>query len=182
MALFSKLLNTDIPLIDWEMTPEYTFGTFESWGGRERVRSKNERVYYFFIDGWDEVPKLCLMERGIKHARVVAEILAPQEMISECVAQAGKVALFERSYPINERIKNWLIANVIEPGDDSLVVPVEEAVDEEVVAVRLPGRDATIDLPRISLPDGPAETADPRCAFSARRRPAARPGRSTWPA
>jgi hypothetical protein len=40
------------------------------------------------------------------------------------------------------------------------VVPVEEAVDEEVVAVRLPGRDATIDLPRISLPDGPAEMSE----------------------
>ena len=127
MALFSKLLNTDIPNIDWEMTPEYTFGTFESWGGRERVRSKNERIYYFFIDGWGETPKLCLMERGIKHARVVAEILAPEEMVRRCVTEAGKVALFERTYPIDERLKEWLIKNVIEPGDDSWVVPADEA-------------------------------------------------------
>ena len=30
MALFSKLLDTGIPNIDWEMTPGYTFATFES--------------------------------------------------------------------------------------------------------------------------------------------------------
>ncbi len=160
MALFSKLLDTGIPNIDWEMTPEYTFGTFESWGGRERVRSKKERIYYFFIDGWDEVPKLCLMERGIKHARVVAEILAPQEMIRECVAKAGKVALFERTYPINERIKRWLIEHVIEPGDDSLVVPAEEPADEATVATGLPGRDARLEVARVSLPDGPAEMSE----------------------
>ncbi len=40
MALFSKLLNTDIPNIDWEMTPEYTFGTFESWGGGSGCAAK----------------------------------------------------------------------------------------------------------------------------------------------
>ena len=94
MGLFTKLLDTNIPNIDWEMTPDHTFGTFESWGGKERVRSKNERIYYFFIDAWDETPKLCLMERGIKHARVVAEILAPAEMVAHCVKNHGKVALF----------------------------------------------------------------------------------------
>ena len=35
MGLFTKLQISGIPTIDWEMTPEYTFGTFESWGGVE---------------------------------------------------------------------------------------------------------------------------------------------------
>lgn len=160
MALFSKLLNTDIPNIDWEMTPEYTFGTFESWGGRERVRSKNERIYYFFIDGWGETPRLCLMERGIKHARVVAEILAPEEMVRRCVAEAGKVALFERTYPIDERLKEWLIKNVIEPGDDSWVVPAEEPADEEILSTGLPGPEARIEVQPVDLPHGPAELSE----------------------
>ena len=33
MGLFKKLLVTGMPAIDWEMTPEFTFGTYESWGG-----------------------------------------------------------------------------------------------------------------------------------------------------
>ena len=160
MGLFSKLLDTDIPNIDWEMTPEYTFGTFESWGGRERVRSKNERIYYFFIDGWDEVPKLCLMERGIKHARIVAEILAPAEMVGRCVAEAGKVALFERTYPINEQLKQWLITNVIEPADDSYVVPVEEVEAERIGPTGLPGANAKLAVTPVTLPDGPAELSE----------------------
>ena len=124
MGLFSKLLDTNIPYIDWEMTPDHSFGTFESWGGRERVRSKNERVYYFFIDAWDETPKLCLMERGIKHARVIAEILAPPELVKKCVTEHGSVAMFERTLPINEELRKWLIAQVIESKDDAKVVPV----------------------------------------------------------
>ncbi|MCL2340734.1 MAG: hypothetical protein FWC49_03405, partial [Proteobacteria bacterium] len=130
MGLFEKLAQ--IPAIDWEMTPEYTFGTFESWGGRERVRSKNERVYYFFIDAWDEEPKLCLMERGIKHARVIAEILAPPEMVRRCVREQGKVALFERTHPINEELKQWLLANVVENEDDAKVVPLIESAQAPV--------------------------------------------------
>ena len=33
MGFFKKLLLTGEPAIDWEMTPEFTFGTYESWGG-----------------------------------------------------------------------------------------------------------------------------------------------------
>ncbi len=123
MGLFNKLMISGIPAIDWEMTPEYTFGTFESWGGRERVRNNTERIYYFFIDAWDEEPKLCLMERGIKHAQVVAEILAPPEMVRQCVSEQGKVALYERTHPINEQLRQWLLANVVDTDDESMVIP-----------------------------------------------------------
>ena len=77
-----KVGDTTINSIDWEMTPELTFGTYESWGGRERVRNNDERIHYFFIDNWGERPKLCLMERGVKHARIVAEIDAPEDLAS----------------------------------------------------------------------------------------------------
>jgi len=161
MGLLNKLVNFDMPAIDWEMTPEYTFGTYESWGGKERVRSKNERVYYFFIDAWDEEPKLCLMERGIKHARVVAEILVPQEMVRQCVKEQGKVALFERTHPINEELKQWLIANVLKVENDALVIPL--SVPERTAASDsgLPGKDAVLPVPvQVALPDGPAEMSE----------------------
>ena len=160
MGLFRKLQLTGKPDIDWEMTPEYTFGTYESWGGKERVRSKNERVYYFFIDAWDEVPKLCLMERGIKHARVVAEILAPTEMVQHCVNEQGKVAFFERTHPINEQLKKWLIANVIETVDDSKIIPLEMPVGQELGDPGLPGKDAVLTPVAVSLPHEPAEMSE----------------------
>ncbi|MCF8055307.1 MAG: DUF1566 domain-containing protein [Desulfocapsa sp.] len=138
MGMFQKLKigGTVTPAIDWEMTPDMTFGTFESWGGREKVRSRisdSERVYYFFIDNWEEEPKLCLMERGVKHARVLAEIQAPEQMIKECVKDQGSSSLFEKSYAINEAIKEWLIANVLESDDTSRVIPlVEEQLVEDM--------------------------------------------------
>lgn len=161
MGLFAKLLLTGIPAIDWEMTPEYTFGTYESWGGRERVRSNNERIYYFFIDAWGDVPKLCLMERGVKHARVVAEILAPPEMVQQCVDEQGKVAFFERTHPINEQLKRWLLENVVETEDDSKVIPLQAPADESVKATGLPKRSAcqpVVDT--VKLPESPAEMSE----------------------
>jgi len=161
MGLFQKLVHTEIPAIDWEMTPEYTFGTYESWGGKERVRSKNERVYYFFIDAWDDEPKVCLMERGIKHARVVAEIAAPPEMVRRCVQEQGKVALFERTHPINEELKQWLLANVVESEDDSKVIVLKSPDVPTVIASGLPGKDAVLAVPvRIALPSEPAEMSE----------------------
>lgn len=126
MGLFTCLgLSSDLT-IDWQMNPEYSFGTFESWGGRERVRSDTERIYYFFIDAWGDAPRLCLMERGVKHARVAAEITAPQEMLESCVAEQGKVALFERTFAINEEVQSWLRENVVECEGSSLVTALTE--------------------------------------------------------
>lgn len=164
MGLFSKLMITGIPAIDWEMTPEYTFGTFESWGGKERVRSKKELIYYFFIDAWDEEPKLCLMERGIKHARVVAEILAPPEMVRQCVREQGKVALFERTHPINEQLKTWLLANVVDTDDESKIIPLEEPQGADMGATGLPLREAVTAPSTIHLPDTPAEMSEEEVA------------------
>lgn len=135
MGMFQKLEIGDVvtPEIDWEMTPDMTFGTFESWGGRERVRNNDELIYYFFIDAWEDSPKLCLMERGVKHAKVLAEIRAPEQMVADCVKKQGTSSLFEKSYAINAEIKEWLLANVLQAEDSSAVVPLyEESVPEDM--------------------------------------------------
>ena len=126
--------------IDWEMTPADTFGIFESWGGKLRVRSKSERYYYFYIDAWVEPARLLFMERGVKYARVLARIMAPQEMIDACVASQGK-GLLDKSYAIDEALKKWLTANVLEGGKAELVVPYQEEVDEEPRETDLPRQD-----------------------------------------
>lgn len=157
-----KVGDLDISNIDWEMTPELTFGTFESWGGRERVRNNSERIYYFFVDNWGEEPKLCLMERGVKHARIVAEIKAPPELVRECVESQGEVAFYERSFAIDDRIRSWLIEHVLDDdGDATLVRPVQERGVVEDMGPKLPrwdGRPLTGDS--VLLPAEPVVLSD----------------------
>jgi len=140
MGMFHKVQvgNESISPIDWEMNPDISFGTFESWGGRERVRNNSERVYYFFIDNWGDSPKLCLMERGVKHAKIVAEIRAPKDLVHDCVKGQGTSSIFEKSYAINDKIQKWLIDNVLDGGDSSLVVPREEKIEVEDLCGKLP--------------------------------------------
>lgn len=140
MGMFHNLKVGDqvINSIDWEMTPDLTFGTFESWGGRERVRHNGERIHYFFVDNWGDAPKLCLMERGVKHARIVAEIAAPLQLVKKCVERQGEAAFFERSYAIDSDIQQWLIDHVLDDGDQRLVHPVLEQRVVEDMGPRLP--------------------------------------------
>lgn len=161
--MFHKLKVGDMMIdsIDWEMTPDLTFGTFESWGGRERVRNNNERIYYFFVDNWGDLPKLCLMERGIKHAKIIAEIEAPIKMVAACVKSQGEAAFFERSFAIDAAIQDWLIKNVLDDGDHSLVQPIKEKQLTEDMGARLPrwhGKKGTGDS--VSLPSDQTRISD----------------------
>jgi hypothetical protein len=126
MGLFHRLKLPENAILDWEMTPEYTFGTFESWGGKERLRNNDERIYYFFVDAWEDPPRLCLMERGVKHARVVATVKAQQAMVDRCVQGQGRVARFERTFAINQELQQWLVDHVVDTDPGDLLVPVRE--------------------------------------------------------
>ena len=142
MSLFNKVKVGEriISPIDWEMSPDLSFGTYESWGGRERVRSNDECVYYFFVDNWGEKPRLCLMERAVKHAKVIAEVLAPHVMLEDCVASQGLASRFEQSYPITEEVKDWLIDNVLDDNESDLLIPlIEEEGEGEDMGEALPG-------------------------------------------
>ncbi|MDW7773484.1 MAG: DUF1566 domain-containing protein [Desulfobulbaceae bacterium] len=158
MGLFKNLDLAVSSTIDWEMTPDYTFGTFESWGGKDRVRSMNERIYYFFIDNYGDSPKLCLMERGIKHARIVAEILAPRELIENCVKKQGKAALFDQSFAIDDALKAWLLTHVVETDDDSMVIPLDREKQEIMLATGLPGKNDP--LPALNMVVLPKEKTE----------------------
>lgn len=130
MGLAEKLgMKGQALAIDWDMTPSDTFAIFESWGGRDRVRNSTERYYYFYVDNWTSPARLRLMERGVKHAKILATIDCPQEMVESCVARQGK-AMLDQSYAIDERIKSWLLEKIIETEDLSLVQPM--ANDEEL--------------------------------------------------
>ncbi len=163
MGLFDKLAIDAkiIPTIDWDLLPAETFTIFESWGTKIRDINDKERFYYFFIDGWTTPPSVCLMERGIKHARVVAEILAPEELIRNCVDNQGKVALYEKSFAIDEALQEWLMENVIETDDESKIVPLKSEEVGNTMSMSLPHKDDPIpDIQYISLPDEPTELSE----------------------
>lgn len=163
MGMFHRMKVGELTIdsIDWEMTPEWAFGTFESWGGRERIRNNNERIYYFYIDNWGDEPKLCLMERGVKHARIIAEIKAPPELVQRCVNGQGEGAFYDRNFAIDEGVRSWLIDHVLDDGDDSLVQPIKKTVVVEDMGRSLPnwdGRREAGDL--VTLPSEPLALTD----------------------
>ena len=126
--------------IDWDITPSDTFGIFESWGGKYRVRNQTERYYYFYINNWESPARLYLMERGIKHAKVLARFDAPQEMLDRCVAGQGK-GLLDKNYAIDESIKKWIIEKVFEGEDLSGIELLAESDQGETLATNLPTRE-----------------------------------------
>ncbi len=147
--------------IDWEMTPDLSFGTYESWGGRERVRDNSEQVYYFFVDNWGEVPKVCLMERAVKHAKILAEIDVPVDLVEKCVEKQGSASRFERSYAVDEDVKNWLIQHVLDGGGQKYVRPVVEKTVRENMGTPLPPRgQATWKFDHVILPSAPGVIRD----------------------
>lgn len=157
MGLFDKLANDKriSPTIDWDLLPAETFTIFESWGTKNRNITNQERSYYFFIDGWATPPSLCLMERGIKHARVLARIDAPQQLIEQALRDEGKSHSLDRSYAINDALKEWLLAHVVDSHDDSRVIPLVTAPTKEAPAINLPGADTPLpaSMSRVSLPN-----------------------------
>lgn len=138
MDFFRKIgITDDNATVDWELTPADTFGMFESWGGKERIRNKQERFYYFYVDNWAKVARVGLMERGIKYARVLAWIKAPQKMVDQCVRSQGRSG-YDQSYAIDEPLHTWLLKNVIESGNLDLVELVASDGDYTVQETGLP--------------------------------------------
>jgi hypothetical protein len=156
-----KVGERTISPIDWEMTPDLSFGTYESWGGRERVRDNSEKVYYFFVDNWGDVPKVCLMERAVKHARILAEIDVPLELVKKCVLKQGESSRFEKNYAVDNDVKKWLIDNVLDGGEGEYVRPVVEKIVRECMGTPLPKPgQARWKFERVTLPSEPAVILD----------------------
>lgn len=164
MGIFAKLGMTGNAqaTIDWDITPALTFTIFESWGSKERnIRTKGERYYYFYIDSWQEPAKVCLMERGIKHARVMAEIDAPQEMIERCIAAQGEKAGLDKCYAVDAELKQWLTDHILsgDGGDKITLVTASQETEELESGLPIKGT-ARPTLPSLSLPEETTITSE----------------------
>jgi uncharacterized protein DUF1566 len=134
MNIFKKLNLSDTTTanIEWDMTPDLAFCTFSAKGLRDELTSTDERVCYFFIDNYGDNPKLYLMERGTRHVNILAEILAPLDMLTECIFKQGGTASSKDNFSIDSNLKEWLIAEVVEADDCPFLIPTveEKPLDE----------------------------------------------------
>ena len=173
MGIFEKLglAGNDDATIDWGITPALTFTIFESWGTKERnVRNQSERYYYFFIDNWQTPAKVCLMERGIKHARVMAEVEAPQDMIDQSVAEQGDTPGLDRCYAVSDELKHWLSENVLKEECKTTVRPVTMDEGPEELETGLPlATEPAPELVTVCLPNEKCEVVEDSIAELVRR-------------
>lgn len=132
--MFKKLKLSDATTaqIDWELTPDLAFCMFSAKGLRDEMVNTTERICYFYVDNWGKKPKLYLMERGIRHTNILAEIRAPQTMITDCIVSQGADPSNRNNYPINSALKRWLLIEVLEKEDSPFIVPTadQDALDE----------------------------------------------------
>ncbi len=140
MDFFSQLILSDTTeaSIDWDMTPDLAFCTFNAKGLREDLTSTQERICYFFIDNWGEKPRLYLMERGVRHVNILAEITAPSHLLLDCIIRQGGTSKSRNNYPIDKVVKDWLSCEVIDVEDSPYVV---------VAVTEKPGKESLAELP-----------------------------------
>jgi hypothetical protein len=156
-----KLSDTTVAKVDWKMTPDLAFVTFVSQGLHEQARNDAGRVCYFFIDTWGREPKLCLMERGVKYARVLAEAKAPPELLYSCIRNQGGSPVSRENYAIDNAIKEWLCDNVLAVEDSPLLVLLDDGVAEEDMGDPLPEPgEIVLPVEKVVLPDTPAVIVD----------------------
>ncbi len=164
MAKFNELTLSDGSTIsiEWDMTPDLAFCMFSAKGLRDELNSGDERVCYFFIDNYGESPILYLMERGNRFVNILAEVDAPGNLLNECINRQGHTLNVKDNFPVDESLKNWIVAEVIEKEDSSLLHPTRSGKEEvEDFGDPLPWPEKeNVHHPALQLPDEPCYLTD----------------------
>jgi hypothetical protein len=92
------------------------------------------------------------MERGIRHARVLAFINAPRDMLDKCIASQGR-SYKEKSFAIDETLRDWLIQHVITDVTEDIIIPTHKLSFEGTFDDDLPDlpTEGTTGLPNLQL-------------------------------
>lgn len=141
MARFEDLqLSDGSPVtVEWDMTPDLAFCMFSAKGLRDELSNSGERICYFFIDNYGDNPKLYLMERGSRFVDIIAEIMAPQQMLTECIQRQGQTLNVKDNFPVDSLLKKWILAEVVEVDENIHLYPViAEKKDVEYMGDPLP--------------------------------------------
>ena len=164
MAKFNELTLSDGSAIsiEWDMTPDLAFCMFSAKGLRDELSSGDERVCYFFIDNYGESPILYLMERGNRFVNILAEVDAPDDLLHECIRRQGHTLNVKDNFPVDETLKCWIMAEVIEKEDSLRLHPTRsEKEDAEDFGALLPKPEKeSMRSTALHLPDEPCSLTD----------------------
>ena len=102
-----------IARIDWHITPQEAFETYQlkspgNWRG-----GSLPPVIYFYISTWKgQEPRLYLVERSLKHSEEIAEIEAPPGLLKAAAAAQDKAMVPKGQAAIDGPLREWLQENL----------------------------------------------------------------------
>ncbi|AGF79957.1 Protein of unknown function (DUF1566) [Desulfocapsa sulfexigens DSM 10523] len=154
--MFTRLQLSDSTAanVEWDMTPDLAFCTFSAKGLRDDLSNSDERVCYFFVDNYGELPRLYLMERGTRFVNILAEVKAPIEMLNDAIISHGSALSSKDNFPVDAALKAWLISEVVERENSPFLFPtLQQSTEREDFGVPLPvAGEGGFQGPRRSLP------------------------------
>lgn len=158
MDLYARLgaSPTTVRGIDLEMTPDLAYRAFTCSGFHADQCKTGQRVLYCYVDNWGGTPKLLLMEQGVKHARVLARVEAPEELLRACIDNPHTASMLRRLHAIDEPLRQWLHANLLEADSPDCLLVCEDDGPAENPATGLPHAGLHVwEGERVVLPDAP---------------------------
>ncbi len=104
--------RTIAPLIDWDLHPFDAVARYMEWGnnwsrGLDHAKACNEQCVYFKINALEDPARLLMVKQSHKDYEVLAEVMAPQELIDESVQL---FACKNAACGLSEKLKSWLKA------------------------------------------------------------------------
>ncbi len=149
-----KLSDSTKAQIEWDMTPDLAFCTFTAKGLRKGLTNTDERVCYFFVDNYEETPRLFLVERGTRYVNILAEIKAPLKMMNDCIINHGCPLSTKDNFPINNSLKTWLQSEVLGRKNSPFLVPTlsEETEQEDFGSPLQPLGQTGFNQKKLALP------------------------------
>ena len=94
--------------IDWEMTPQEAFQSYQiksinSWKQRDL-----EDAYYFSINVRKGEPQVLLIKKTIKDSEELAEIPVPRDLVMASLPKMRGRDVPHGHYPLDNAVRDWI--------------------------------------------------------------------------
>ncbi len=101
-----------IAAIDWQMTPQEAFESYQL-KGREGWRARSlPQVYFFYLSVWRGQAKVLLVRRAIKDSEEIAEAPVPADLRAALAARAEGEQMPRGQIALDQAIRDWLRAEL----------------------------------------------------------------------
>ena len=94
--------------IDWDITPQEAFETYQIKSINAWKKRSLPDLYYFLIYVYKGQAKVLLIKRSLKDSEEIADIAVPESLVSACVASQGGDQAPHGQYFLDEPIRSWI--------------------------------------------------------------------------